>query len=207
MDNFLPGQVYTNLVKMAKYRNIELEGDDLNQTTLAQKLNQFEHVIQKGTRAGSDPRGAAVVCFILVAPGSDFAAKSSDFKKMLKNLPKPKGGVNLEAVVVSEFPLTTHIKKYLLEYNNLPNVMVEDYDYSVFMIEAPLHECVPRHTIATEQEVSQFCREHFTTKERFPKIVQGDIQAIWLGLRPGMVTKIERVSETAGKAIAYRYCI
>jgi DNA-directed RNA polymerase subunit H (RpoH/RPB5) len=206
MEEYLPGRVYENLVRMAEYRNITLQ-TVLKQDAVVQQLNHYELVTIPGKRPASDPRGGAAVIIILIAPNSKYSSKSGDFKKLLKGLPKV-GNEALDVMFVSDEPLTIYIKKLLVQYRiNNPKITVEDYDYSKFMIEAPKHESVPRHSLASDKEVEEFCRMHFTSKEFFPKIVQSDTQAVWLGARPGMVVKIERVSETAGVAIAYRYCI
>lgn len=208
MEEFLPGQVYDNLIKMMKYRNTTLSNPALIADTVVQKLNHYEFVTIQGHRPKTDPRGEAIVIVILIAPNSKYANKSGDFKKLLKGLPKSKTGDTLEVMFVSEEPLTIHIKKHLIQYRQQnPKILLEDYDYSIFEIETPKHSSVPPHSIASDEEVREYCDTHFTSKEFFPKIIQTEAQAVWLGLRPGMVARIERVSETAGRAIAYRYCI
>lgn len=208
MEEFIPGQIYTNLVKLMTYRNVVISSNPIDAETVVQKLNHYEFVTIAGKRSKDDPRGEATVIIILIAPNSKFSSKSGDFKKLLKGFPKMKFGDNLEILVVSEFALTIHIKKYILKYKTQnPKIHIEDYDYSIFMIEAPKHESVPLHTIATDEEVEEFCAQYYTTRDKFPKILQSDTQAVWLGLRPGIVVRIVRVSETAGIAIAYRICI
>lgn len=203
MSFYTPGRVYENLIKMMEYRNVALAEPALTTDIVSQKLNHFEYVIIHGKRPSTDMRGEAAVYVILLSPTSKYAAKSAEFKKLLKVLPKTK----IEVVFISEEPLTIHIKKVLVQIRLEMLIAIEDYPYSIFMIEAPKHESVPIHTIATDAEVAEFCIEHFTTRERFPKIIQSDVQAVWLGLKPGMVVRVDRISETAGTAIAYRYCV
>lgn len=208
MEIYVPGEVYTNLVKMMEYRGIKLSTPPLTPDTVVQKLNHYEFVMLSGTRGKEDSRGAADTTVILIAPNSKYSGKSGDFKKLLKYLPKVQPGVRLEVIFVSEYELTTHIKKQILAFKQEnPDIHIENYDYEIFMLENPKHVSVPPHSIPSEEEVSEFCRLHYKDRTTFPKILQSDAQAVWLGLRPGMVVKIDRVSETAGRAIAYRYCV
>jgi DNA-directed RNA polymerase subunit H (RpoH/RPB5) len=202
-------QVYTNLVKMLAYRNVVQVGSALTMDDLAQRLNNLEYVTINGTRGADDVRGAATVIIVLIAPGSKYSAKSAEFKKIIKGLPKTKPGEQLEVIFVSSESLTSHIKRYIDKHRAAnTSLRIEHYDYSFFLIEAPRHVSVPRHTVATREEVEAYCKYFYTTKERFPMIREStDPQAVWLGLRPGMVVRIERPSDTAGFAVVYRRCV
>lgn len=206
-SEFEPVRVYDNLVKMMGYRGVALIDEPLQTDIVVQKLNHYEFVTIAGNRGADDPRGEAMVMAVLIAPNSKYSGKSGDFKKLMKGFPKVQTIKKpLEVVIVSEHVLTIHIKKSMEVYQKEnPGVRLADYDYEIFTIEVPKHKSVPRHEISTT-EAEEFCRMHFTNKERFPKISQHDAPAVWLGLRQGMVAKIYRPSETAGYAIAWRYC-
>lgn len=205
MKSYVPFNVYTNIVKMFDYRNIKLRGEQLTENQVSQRLNHYEFATIVGDR-GPDPRGAAECYVILIASNSKYSAKSQDFKKLLKGLPKKTEGV--EVMFVSELEFTNHIKKQLALFKSEnPKIYVEDYDYEKFLIEMPKHVSVPKHELASDNEVAELCRRHFTTKEKFPKIHVGDTQCVWIGGKPGMVIKITRVSENSGEAIAYRIVI
>jgi DNA-directed RNA polymerase subunit H (RpoH/RPB5) len=207
MDVYVPGEVYLNLVKMMKYRGVELTMDPLTPASLVQKLNHYEFVTITGHRKKSDPRGEAKVIVIFIAPNSKYSNKSGDFKKLLKGLPKVQADENLDVIFVSEHVLTVHIKKHITAFRSAnPRVYIEDHDYEIFMLENPKHEIVPEHTIASDEEVEKFCRLHYKDKNSFPKINSTDAQAVWLGLRPGMCVKVKRISETAGFSYIYRIC-
>jgi DNA-directed RNA polymerase subunit H len=203
MEAYIPYNVYTNIVKMFGYRNIQLRGEPLAEDQIVQKLNHYEFVTIIGSR-GNDPRGAADCYVILIAPGSKYSNKSQDFKKLLRGIPDKNEG--LEVMFVSEEKFTVHIEKQVAQFKaTKPKVYVENYDYEMFIIEKPRHESTPPHSIATEAEVDEICQRHYTTKDKFPKIPVTDTQAVWIGAKLGMVVKVIRVSETAGTAIAYRY--
>ncbi len=205
MGSYIPYVVYTNIVKMFTYRNIQLTGQPMTEEKVVQALNHYEYVMVAGER-GRDPRGEAECLVVLIAPNSKHSSKSQDFKKLLKTLPKK--AERLEVMFVSEYAFTINIKKQLAMFKTEnPKIYIEDFDYDKFLIEIPKHVSVPKHEIATEEEVAAYCFRHFTTRDKFPKIHVTDSPAVWIGLKIGMVVKITRVSENAGEAIAYRYCI
>jgi DNA-directed RNA polymerase subunit H (RpoH/RPB5) len=182
---------------MCEYRKLPID-DVYSSDTVNQKLNHHEFVT---ILAGTDRK----LLIVLIAPESKYATKSADFRKLLKGMPKISP---LDVMFVSDEVFTSHIKKVLIEHRSLnPTAYIDDYTYDYFKIEAPLHVNVPKHEIATEAELDEIYRRCFLTKDRFPRIFQSDVQAVWLGLRPGQVTKIMRLSENAGFGPAYRVCV
>jgi DNA-directed RNA polymerase subunit H (RpoH/RPB5) len=205
MENYKPNEVYKNLLLMLKYRNIKLTSKVLDNVTIATKLNHNEYIIIEGERDSSDVRGGAKVKIVLIAPGSSYANKSADFRKLLNNFDSSE---KLELIFISELPFTTYIvKQIIIEEKKSPNLFIEHYGYKIFLIETPKHVSVPKHTIATEQEIKDFCDYNYTSKDKFPKIRINDPQAIWLGLRLEMCVKVERLSETTTISHIYRYCV
>lgn len=205
MIKFAPMTVYENIILMLKYRAIDMTSEVLSMNKFIDTLNNYEYVVITGVRKETDTRTAANVRVVLIAPNSRFATKAPDFKKMYKAILKDAPDMN-ELLFVSSDAFTVHIKKAIIEIKSTSNILIEDYTYRFFMLEVPKHVQVPQHTIVSGGEVEQFCDYFYTTKERFQDIVSGDPIAVWLGLRPTNVVKIERLSETAGNAIAYRHC-
>ncbi len=206
MEKYMPADVYENLIKLLSYRNLTLTSDRLSSQKLSESLNNYEYTIISGSREATDIRGEARSKIVLIAPNSKYANKSPEFKKLIKALMKDVGFNEL--MFVSEQPLTIHIIKYLQEFKEQnKNIYLEHYEYSMFGIEKPAHIMACKHTIMSQKEVEEFCHKHYTFPENQQRILSGDPQAVWIGLRPGMMCRVLRISETAGNAIAYKYCI
>lgn len=209
MELYAPGEVYNCIVDMMARRGVTLDSTPLTLDQVAQRLNHYEFITITGVRGSEDVRGAATVMTILIAPNSKYSNKTGDFKKLLKGLPKVRADEKLEVIFVSAVPLTVHIDKQIKAYREElgSSIQLENHTYNLFIIDPTKHVSVPVHQILTEDEIESLCRRHCTVRDRFPKILQSDPQAVWLGLKPGMMVKIMSRSETAGKAVRYRYCM
>ena len=192
---------------MTKYRNLTVVSEILQKQKFMETLNNYEYVAISGKRPKTDTRGEAVAKIVMLAPGTKFAKKSADFKKLLKTLMKSSDCT--EIMFVSEDPLTISIKKYLDDefHNDYIGIYAEHYDYGIFMIETPAHSQVDRHEILSASAAEDFLWEYYIQKKDLAHILTGDPQAVWLGMRAGMVCKIVRVSETAGSAEVYKVCV
>lgn len=221
MEEFVPGKVYENLIKMLSYRGAEVVPPILDSSALAQRLSQHEYVFVKGIRKGDGKnpqkgRGPASILIVMLAPNSKYT-KSGDLERLfgeIQRLPDAPGSEHaaqareFNVILISAEPLAMHTRKKLAEIKEgLPEMYIENYTYNIFLFELPKHVLVPQHILADDKEIDEFCHLHYTSKENFPQILQGDPQAVWIGLRPGMVVKIIRPSETAGEAVSYRYCV
>jgi DNA-directed RNA polymerase subunit H (RpoH/RPB5) len=207
MQKYVPGEVYDNLVKLFGYRGYRHTSTPLQRQELVEILNTHEHALLKGERDATDMRPAATVRVVLIAPNSKYSARTADFKKLLRELLRGVDGA-AEVVIVSELELTIHIRKALAgEREKLPNVLIENYDYNMFIVEKPNHVSVPKHTIMSQRETEEFFAQYYTQPKYMKRILASDAQAVWIGLRPGMVCKIERISETAGETTDYRFCV
>ena len=193
---------------MMKYRGAVLNMEPLNHVALSQRLNNQETAIITGTRDAADPRGQALLVFVLIAPGSDISDKSGAFVRMLKSIPAPPQSGILEVVIVAETQATSHIERKITKYREAnPTAEVETHTYAYWACEVPTHALVPPHYIPAPGEFEDHCRLHYKSPSDFPIIRQREPIATWLGLKVGMGVRIERISETAGTAIAYRYCM
>lgn len=69
------------------------------------------------------------------------------------------------------------------------------------------HELVPKHTIASDDEVTLVLGHYGIEKPQFPRIRREDPAARVLGAKIGQIVRIERDSQTAGKIYYYRLVV
>jgi len=69
------------------------------------------------------------------------------------------------------------------------------------------HEMVPKHVIASDDEVSMVTDHYGIKKTQLPRIAREDPAARVLGARVGQVVRIERDSPTAGRTYYYRLVV
>lgn len=69
------------------------------------------------------------------------------------------------------------------------------------------HELVPKHRIATKDEIQIVLNHYGIDKTQLPRILRSDPAARVLGAKPGQVVRIERDSRTAGKTYYYRLVV
>ena len=70
------------------------------------------------------------------------------------------------------------------------------------------HFLVPKHSIASEDEVQKLCKEKGITVENLPLINVEDAGIVSLDAKPGDVIKIERHSPVTGeKSLYYRLVV
>jgi len=200
---YVPGIVYGNLPAFIKYRGITTDYKfiDLNQFSV--NIRHFEYIYISGKK---DDRQ---VYILLMSPGSKFATRSPEFTKLLKPVISKHKSQALDIIIISEEPLTNHIKKAIANefLTKVAQLRIENHTYDLFKTVVPEHVAVPKHEIASKEEVELFCRENYTDIDKFPMILAGDPMAVWIGARSGDVVKITRTSESAGIAIIYRRCI
>jgi DNA-directed RNA polymerase subunit H (RpoH/RPB5) len=204
-------QVYANLLLALDRRGVKVAKEcQISNDEIVRKINSEDVIAITGTRGAEDPRGAAIVlCFLI--PGDSKYLRTGDFRKLIQikvratSTAKPP---TYEIIIVSEGGLSTHVRKQIEVFKTeLPNVVIEEHPHKIFLMDITKHASVPEHSLADDAEVDEFCATYCLTRDRFQKILTTDPQAVWLGVRPGMVVKIVRPSETAGYAVAYRYCV
>ena len=69
------------------------------------------------------------------------------------------------------------------------------------------HELVPKHTIISEKEEKEILEKYDIKPDQLPKILNADRVVVSIGAKPGQIIKVERESQTARKAVAYRIVV
>jgi DNA-directed RNA polymerase subunit H len=75
------------------------------------------------------------------------------------------------------------------------------------MTDVSKHLLVPNHSKLSDAEKAKLFEKFSVTVRELPKITSADPAILKLGVKAGDIIKIERDSETAGKAIHYRVVI
>lgn len=197
---YAPWIVYQNVIAMMGYRGITVTSQQLTQDKVATEMNTQKYVTITGRRVVT---GKTITSTIMItAPDSKFTSRTQDFRKLTRDIKTN------EFMVVSDTDMAKHIQKQTAVFKeDNPDVYLEFYSYDIFMYEQPKHESVPKHTVVTDENELRMLKERYTELNKLPQIKADDPSAVWIGLRPKQIVRIERPSATAGEAVAYRYCV
>lgn len=195
--------IYSNIITMlTKYRELTLDRAPLEYDSFAQEMNLQDYVMIHGTCDKSNIRGAIDNYTFFIQP-SNYSTKSADFKKLVAKLPEPAPNTLRNIVVITKEKLSSHIHKAVIRQMD-PAVYVENYTYEIFHFNIMSMNQVGTHTIVN---INDMLREWYTDKSCLPRIVATEPACAWIGARPGMIIKIEQLSETIAFADDYRRCI
>lgn len=197
LGRYVAFDVYENIHKMLEYRGATEVPKMLSQTDFTNKLSASSYV----TIDAETSRGKTFI--VLVEPGSVYASKAPDFRKLAKIIPSWRADINV--IFVLDVAPSSHVMKaanVMLEDN--PNYYIEVLHYNNFLIVIPEHASVPRHELA---DANQVLGDLYMMPHNFQKIYDSDPPAIWIGARPGDFCRIHRLSDVVGVTIAYRYVV
>lgn len=206
MDFPLSRLVYENVCKMLVKRGGIITSPLLSEDQIVQQMSQREYIMITATRS-NDPRGDATITAVIIDKDSSISKTAKSLSKILALALKQKSASPLEILLVTKDPMQERLMKQDEFKTDNKEVTIANYTYDIFLVDITEHVSVPKHELANEDEISEFCKRYHTSKEQFSKIPMSDPQAVWLGLQPGMVIRILRASETAGEAPTYRICI
>lgn len=215
-DDSEPHLVYTNALIMLKSRGFTVTSQVDDNTAVTKKLVQPGYVTISGTREASDVRGAAKTTVVVIAPESKYAAKTPDFRKLIQSVKSSSAPVSsdlskgtydarFEILVFTDQAISPQMKKMVVTEIS-STISIECYDYGMCSTNKQEHDFYATHQILSNQEATKLLESIYSKKSSIPTINDYDTQAVWLGLRKGMVVMIHRVSESAGGSITYRLC-
>lgn len=87
------------------------------------------------------------------------------------------------------------------------NYKVEFFTQKEMMINITHHNLVPKHEPLTEQEKEELLRCYKITELQLPYISRNDPICRYFGVEPGIVMRITRKSNTAGRYVTYRLVV
>ena len=96
------------------------------------------------------------------------------------------------------------VRKYFLT----KGYFIQMYGLENFLFNVADHQFVPKHQIATKEEVEEIItRYNITNLKSLPTIKWLDPQAKYLGVKPKSVIKITSFNASIGESVKYRLCI
>lgn len=201
MFKYTPAEVYVHTAKFFEYRGVTNKHTYITTDEFVKQLFQKQFYVVEGEK--NDTKH--LIC--IVAPQSEASNKIAQFKK-LYTLLTTTYLINKQPTVIvflTPTPFTKFIEAAIAEERGKQSTLqIEQYEYTLLCIVVPEHENVPKHRILTADERNSVLEFHRSQASHLPQISQRDPMAVWLGAKPGDVLRIDRESEDAGRAIAYR---
>jgi DNA-directed RNA polymerase subunit H (RpoH/RPB5) len=96
------------------------------------------------------------------------------------------------------------VRKYYLS----KGYFIQIYGLENFLFNVANHQYVPKHEIATKEEIEHLMKTYNITNLRnLPIIKWLDPQAKYIGVKPKSVVKITCINSSTGESIKYRLCV
>jgi len=114
------------------------------------------------------------------------------------------------AIIVMATSPSDNILDMIRTYNSeSKNPLIQLFNVRYLQFDISSHRKVPKHRIISLEEAEQLQKKMkiIEPKMQLPWIDSQDAMAKWLGARTGDIIEIERLSESAGKSLYYRYCV
>lgn len=109
------------------------------------------------------------------------------------------------AIMVLRVDITPFAKQAVQEMSD--SFRIEHFKESELLVDITQHQLVPEHQVLTHNEKSELLKRYRLKETQLPRIQQNDPVARYYGMKRGMVVKIIRPSETAGRYVTYRVCM
>ena len=127
----------------------------------------------------------------------------NDIIKILDNHMKP-ADIKRCILVLDNVKLTPAAKNYISE--RFLRYIFEPFFTSDLAFNITKSLKVPKHIILSETQTQKILKKYNATKEKMPLINYNDAVARYLGMLPGQMCEIKRISETGGIYYFYRVC-
>lgn len=214
-----PIVIYNHLLRLCEYRGATVS-KRLSESEFAVAMDSDNYVQILADRPQNDPRGAAQLVVVQFSSMSTVITSSARFSAFIDRIIKarvPQNGARTRdtpicnIILVLSSPVSMAITSMIASYRANPSVLVEHFLATMFLIVVPEHVAVPRHSIVSREDVEKMCSTLHFMPNCLPCIIASsaapDPMAVWLGLRPGMIVRIDRPCETAGTETVYRRCV
>ncbi len=130
-----------------------------------------------------------VYTFFIASSDNDFAMKSADLKSLIATIKNPS-----DIILISKYFLGSRNINSLISYNQF---RIVNYTHNMFLMIMPLAPmCYPHQILSKEEMISLLDQKLITKIENLPRILQNDVQCIWIDARIGQVIRIVRESQS-----------
>lgn len=202
-------QTYQNLKELCEFRGATIKNSENDQKLFTAKIESDPCITILAERPQSDLRGAATILVAQITPRMHGEAPNKYgllADKLIKNTPS--SAVLNIIFVFLETPNGSILSN--LAQRNSPIRIIECHRANLFSIVVPRNISVPRHTIATNDEVDSI-KKMYIAPSSFPHLIASgekpDPMVVWMGFRPGMIIRVDRPCETSGYETVFRLCV
>lgn len=226
--------IYNNAITMlTKYRELKLTSKQLNFDEFSTIISHDEYIVIYAECDESNIRGKTNNMTIIIAPDSEIASKSADFKKLANKIEAfivnndktnnekvNNDKVNNEKVNNDKKEVTkdSHKENNVCIISKTPltshinkiintwksTTYVEDHTYDIFGYDIFLHNSVPKYNIVN---IDWFFEQYYLSENHIPQINSKNAEAVWIGARPGSIVEFTRLSINTGYSDGYAICV
>ncbi|CCM04976.1 uncharacterized protein FIBRA_07174 [Fibroporia radiculosa] len=129
--------------------------------------------------------------------------KSVGVKTMRKMLTILEEKNIMQGIIVFPGNMTPSARKVI---SAMTNFALEEFAEADLLVNITHHTLVPKHEVLSPKEKKELLETYRLKETQLPRIQTADPVARYYGLKRGMVVKITRPSETAGRYASYRIC-
>ncbi len=180
--------VYDSLIKLTESRSWKSLERVLSQDEFNNMIRNMNYIKIVGTDRDGMP-----TTIVLTKPDSNIPNQSKMFVSLVNSL-------DTKIILISGRILSDKIMAKAIEMK----VDVESHTYDKFVTDMRKCPYVPKHEIATPEEVENLLSFNYKKITDLPSIMSDDTQVIWIGAKVGDVVKITRFSEVTGYSVYYR---
>jgi DNA-directed RNA polymerase subunit H (RpoH/RPB5) len=139
---------------------------------------------------------------LLLAAGGKYANHGPQLRNLLMSITAARAREVLVVVppgVMGKKNMTDVVAKY----REVSDIRYDMQPYSVFVVDIPRVQCIPRHEIVPPDEVAAFLEGERLAAGDLKTMLATDPPVVWIGGRPGQIVRTTAPSETAGEVIDY----
>ena len=147
-----------------------------------------------------NPASSKPVLLYLLSANSKYNNNSQNLRGLLARIKEP-----TDVIIVSSEVFKTYSLRTIAKFKTLRVKTYLHENFDLIIPNGPL--CYP-HRILSFEEVNNLLNKEISCKLiNLPKILQEDVQCIWIGAEVGDVIEITQLSDITGESIQYRVVI